>query len=267
MNILFRKYIIPTTIISISTVALFNYSNKLPKYILTQLPFFQMLKHEQKQQPQYVIRTQIESDLRHFMIHNYHTNKYCLIYGPNGIGKSRVISSVLGRYSSVFKININKNKDLNYVKTTIMNELNPMPNQNFVKSFLQAKVEIKTEDIIESLKKFNKEKFYKPKIVFDFDEFTPDQLNDIKAFTKMISPYCQVFIILANLPENYVNDFDEFIYSFEKNMTYYEACQLIRNIDSAFKLSEDEFKILVDNNYASPTELIKLAESMKIKKK
>jgi hypothetical protein len=261
MNILFRKYIIPTTIISISTVALFNYSNKLPKYILTQLPFFQ----EQKQ-PQYVIRTQIESDLRHFMIHNYHTNKYCLIYGPNGIGKSRVISSVLGRYNSVFKININKQKNLNYIKTTIMNELNPMPNQNFVKSFLQSKVEIKTEDIIESLKKFNKEKFYKSKIVFDFDEFTSEQLNDIKAFTKMISPYCQVFIILPNLPENYVNDSDEFIYSFEKNMTYYEACQLIRNIDNKFKLSEDEFKVMLNNNYASPTELIKLAESIKIKK-
>jgi len=259
MNILFRKYIIPTTIISISTVVLFNYSNKLPKYILTQLPFSQ----EQKKEPQYVIRTQIESDLRHFMIHNYHTNKYCLIYGPDGIGKSRVISSVLGQYNSVFKININKNKDLNYIKTTIMNELNPVPNQNFVKSFLQAKVEIKTEDIIESLKKFNKEKFYKSKIVFDFDEFTPEQLNDIKAFTKMISPYCQVFIILSNLPENYVNDFDEFIYSFEKNMTYYEACQLIRNIDNKFKLSEDEFKIMLNNNYASPTELIKLAESMK----
>jgi hypothetical protein len=263
MNILFRKYIITTTLISISTVALFNYSNKLPKYILTQLPFFQML--EQKKEPQYVIRTKIESDLRHFMIHNYHTNKYCLIYGPNGIGKSRLISSLLGRYNSVFKININKNKDLNYVKTTIMNELNPVPNQNFVKSFLQAKVEIKTEDIIESLKKFNKEKFYKPKIVFDFDEFTLDQLNDIKAFTKMVSPYCQVFIILPNLPENYVNDTDEFIYSFEKNMTYYEACQLIRNTDinNKFKLSEEEFKVMLNNNYASPTELIKLAESMK----
>ena len=261
MNILFRKYIIPTTIISISTVALFNYSNKLPKYILTHLPFLQMQK--EKQEPQYVIRTQIESDLKHFMIHNYHTNKYCLIYGPNGIGKSRLISSVLGQYNSVFKININKNKDLNYIKTSIMNELNPVPNQNFLKSFLQAKVEIKTEDIIESLKKFNKEKFYRPKIAFDFDEFTSEQLNDIKAFTKMISPYCQVFIILPNLPENYVNDFDEFIYSFEKNMTYYEACQLIRNIDAAFKLSEDEFKIMLNNNYASPTELIKLAESMK----
>ena len=54
MNILFRKYIITTTLISISTVALFNYSNKLPKYILTHLPFFQML--EQKKEPQYVIR-------------------------------------------------------------------------------------------------------------------------------------------------------------------------------------------------------------------
>lgn len=261
MNILFRKYIIPTTIISISTVVLFNYSNKLPKYILTQLPFFQI--QEQKQQPQYVNRTHIESDLRHFMIRNNYTNKYCLIYGPNGIGKSRVISSVLGGYRDVYKININKNKDINYVKTTIMNELNPIPNQNFVKSFLQAKVEIKTEDIIESLKKFNKEKFYRPKIAFDFDEFTPEQLDDIKTFTKMISPYCQVFIILPNLPENYVNDFDEFIYSFEKNMTYYEACQLIRNIDNTFKLSEDEFKIMLNNNYASPTELIKLAESIK----
>jgi len=260
MNILFRKYIIPTTIISISTVALFNYSNKLPKYILTQLPFLQI---QEQKQPQYVIRTQIESNLRHFMIHNNYTNKYCLIYGPNGIGKSRVISSVLGGYRDVYKININKNKDINYVKTTIMNELNPVPNQNFVKSFLQAKVEIKTEDIIESLKKFNKEKFYRPKIAFDFDEFTPEQLDDIKTFTKMISPYCQVFIILPNLPENYVNDFDEFIYSFEKNMTYYEACQLIRNIDNKFKLSEDEFKIMLNNNYASPTELIKLAESMK----
>ena len=261
MNILFRKYIIPTTIISISTVALFNYSNKLPKYILTKLPFLQI--QEQMQKPQYVIRTQIESDLRHFMVHNYHTNKYCLIYGPNGIGKSRVISSVLGRYNSVFKININKQKDLNYIKTTIMNELNPVPNQNFLKSFLQATTEVKTEDIIESLKKFNKEKYYKSKIVFDFDEFIPEQLNDIKTFTKMISPYCQVFIILPNLPENYVNDFDEFIYSFEKNMTYYEACQLIRNIDSAFKLSEEEFKIMLNNNSATPTELIKLAESMK----
>jgi hypothetical protein len=261
MNILFRKYIIPTTIISISTVALFNYSNKLPKYILTQLPFLQIQK--QKQEPQYVNRTHIESNLRHFMTHNYHTNKYCLIYGPTGIGKSRVISSVLGRYSSAFKIIINKQKDLNYIKTTIMNELNPVHNQNFLKSFLQAKVEIKTEDIIESLKKFNKEKFYRPKIAFDFDEFTPEQLDDIKTFTKMISPYCQVFIILPNLPENYVNDFDEFIYSFEKNMTYYEACQLIRNIDNKFKLSEDEFKIMLNNNYASPTELIKLAESMK----
>lgn len=116
MNILFKKYIIPTTIISISTVALFNYSNKLPKYMLTQLPFFQML--EQKQEPQYVNRIQIESDLRHFMIHNYHTNKYCLIYGPNGIGKSRVISSILSQYNSVFKINMNNNKDINYVKTT-----------------------------------------------------------------------------------------------------------------------------------------------------
>lgn len=260
MNILFKKYIIPTTIISISTIALFNYSNKLPKYILTQLPFFQI--QEQKQKPQYVNRMHIESDLRHFMIHN-NTNKYCLIYGHNGIGKSRVISSVLGRYNDVYKININKNKDLNYVKTTIMNELNPVPNQNFVKSFLQAKVEIKTEDIIESLKKFNKEKYYKPKIVFDFDEFTLGQLNDIKAFTKMISSYCQVFIILPNLPENYVNDSDEFIYSFEKNMSYYEACQLIRNINNKFKLSEDEFKIMLDNNSASPTELIKLAESMK----
>lgn len=255
MNILFRKYIIPTTIISISTVALFNYSNKLPKYILTQLPFFQ----KEKQQPQYVYRTQIESDLRHFMIHNYNTNKYCLIYGPNGIGKSRLISSLLGQYNSVFKININKNKDLNYIKTTIMNELNLVPNQNFLKSFLQSKVEIKTEDIIESLKKFNKEKFYKSKIVFDFDEFTPDQLNDIKAFTKIISPYCQVFIILPNLPENYVNDSDEFIYSFDKNMTYYEACQLFRNIDNKFKLSEEEFKVMLNNNYASPTELIKFS--------
>jgi hypothetical protein len=49
-------------------------------------------------------------------------------------------------------------------------------------------------------------------------------------------------------------------------MTYYEACQLIRNIDNKFKLSEDEFKVMLNNNYASPTELIKLAESIKIKK-
>jgi hypothetical protein len=252
MNILFTKYIIPTTIISISTVALFNYSNKLPKYILTRLPFLQI--QEKKQKPQYVNRTKIESDLRHLMIRTNYTNKYCIIYGPTGIGKSRLISRVLGCYRDFYKININKNKkDINYVKTTIMNQLNPVHNKFF----------LKTEDIINSLKKFNKEKFYRPKIAFDFDEFTPDQLYDIKAFTKMIAPYCQVFIILPNLPENYVNDFDEFIYSFEKNMTYYEACQLIRNIDSTFKLSEEEFKILLNNNHASPTELIKLAESMK----
>ena len=100
---------------------------------------------------------------------------------------------------------------------------------------------------IELMKQFHKEKYYKPKLVFDFnfDLIDKPTFDEIKQIVRMLTPYCQIIIILPNLPSTHIEDpGNEHLINLDsdKYVIDYWACVWI------FQLSNEKF-ILSEEQY------------------
>jgi hypothetical protein len=206
----------------------------------------------------YIRRTSLDSDLINFIIHNNYSNKYAVIFGSKGSGKTSSVNNVMCGYLSVFKFNIKNSKDLKYVLTNIASKLSPDTNKT-------SNPNPKVEDIIELMKQFHKEKYYKPKLVFDFNFIDRPTFDEIKQIAKKLTPYCQIIIVIPNLPLTHIEDQDEHLINLDsdKYVLDYWACVWITQLSNEkFKLSEEQYNVLKEQQKLTPGQLLKISNNM-----
>lgn len=274
----FRKYILASVMIgfvgtTISIIGTRYYSFQIPKQLdiltnikLPQLDIFVknsgLSNQDNQDNPntltnKYIRRTSLDSDLIHFIINNNYSNKYAVIFGSKGSGKTSSVNSIMSGYLSVFKFNIKKPQDLKSVLTNIANKLNPNTNKAS---------NVKIEEIIELMKQFHKEKYYKPKLIFDFNFIDGATFDEIKQIVKKLIPYCQIMIILPSLPPNYIEDLDnEHLINLDtdKYVIDYWACVWITQLSNEkIILSEEQYNVLKEQNKLTPGQILKISNNM-----
>lgn len=268
----FHKYILGSIIIGFGFVGTRYFSFQIPKQFntfaikLPQLDIFVknsfLTNPDNPDNPdtpntltnKYIRRTCLDSDLINFIIHNNYSNKYAVIFGSKGSGKTSSVNSIMSGYLSVFKFNIKSSKDLKSVLTNIASKLNHDKASN-----------IKVEEIIELMKQFHKEKYYKPKLVFDFNFIDRPTFDEIKQIAKKLTSYCQIIIILPNLPPNHIEDPDEHLINLDsdKYVIDYWACVWITQLSNEnFKLSEEQYNVLKEKKKLTPEKLLKISNNM-----
>ncbi len=217
---------------------------------------------------QYIERVHLDYALLNAIIKNHFTNKYIVVYGTKGSGKTLTVERRLRGYLSTYKIVISSQSDINksmcLIANKLVDELNKLnPNQQ------RKNVNSKTTvlDVIELLKEFHTKKYYQPKFMFDFSVESTDEkmYEQVKQMAKELKPYCDVIIVLPNLPVNYPGDPSEFYINVDDKkyqLSYWETHRFFKSLNKDFDLTQEQYDQIVKQGNLTPARLIEISNDL-----
>jgi 5-bromo-4-chloroindolyl phosphate hydrolysis protein len=180
--------------------------------------------------------------------------KYYIVYGPKGAGKSEIVHHVALEKEAVIKVDVTSAQTKEDIIKILCRKL--------VGSDMTA---VDLDDLVKAIKISKR----MPTIIFDVERGgSVDQiigLEAVRSLSKMLAPCCHCMIVLSEV--NAVLEFGKdperegFIYIDE--MSTEEATTLLRNLKVT--LTEQEIKYVFDNIGTTPAMVKSLARHMKNK--